>query len=222
MGKSRRAGTHGTRREQITDTGGATMVARFNSFASDPVTVARRLLGQRLVRVMDGRRLSGTIVEVEAYLGAGDRAAHTFNGRRTPRNESMYLSGGHAYVYFTYGMHYCLNVVCGAPGDGVAVLVRAIEPTEGLDLMFARRPKAIRETDLCSGPAKLTQALVIDRSLDGEDLRTSGMLLIERLRIRAMPGHRIATTGRIGVQNAGDWADRPLRFHIRDHPYVSR
>ncbi len=117
------------------------MVARFNSFASDPVTVARRLLGQRLVRVTDGRRLSGTIVEVEAYLGADDRAAHTFNGRRTPRNQSMYLSGGHAYVYFTYGMHYCLNVVCGAPGDGVAVLVRAIEPTEGLDLMFARRPK---------------------------------------------------------------------------------
>ena len=198
------------------------MVARFSSFSCDSVTVARRLLGQRLVRVMDGRRLSGTIVEVEAYLGADDRAAHTFNGRRTPRNESMYLSGGHAYVYFTYGMHYCLNVVCGAPGDGVAVLVRAIEPTEGLDLMFARRPKARRETDLCSGPAKLTQALAIDRSLDGEDLRTSGVLLIERLRVRAMPAPRIATTGRIGVQYAGDWADRPLRFHIRDNSYVSR
>jgi DNA-3-methyladenine glycosylase len=197
------------------------MVARFTSFCADPVTVARRLLGQRLVRVMDGRRLSGTIVEVEAYLGANDRAAHTFNGRRTPRNESMYLPGGHAYVYFTYGMHYCLNVVCGTAGDGVAVLVRAIEPTEGLDIMFSRRRKARRETDLCSGPAKLTQALGIDRSLDGEDLRTSGALLIERLRGRGLPGHRIVTTGRVGVQYAGDWAERLLRFHVRESPYVS-
>jgi DNA-3-methyladenine glycosylase len=103
---------------------------RFTAMDGDPITVARRLLGQRLVRVTDGIRLAGTIVEVEAYLGAEDRAAHTFGGRRTARNESMYLPGGHAYIYFTYGAHFCLNVVCGQRDEGVAVLIRALEPTE--------------------------------------------------------------------------------------------
>ncbi|MHC4765452.1 MAG: DNA-3-methyladenine glycosylase, partial [Planctomycetota bacterium] len=88
--------------------------------------MARKLLGQRLVRVRRGRRLAGTIVEVEAYLGAADRAAHSYGGRRTARNESMYLAGGHAYIYLTYGMHHCFNVVCGSPDEGVAVLVRAL------------------------------------------------------------------------------------------------
>src|SRR5687768_9861033 len=151
---------------------------RFMAMSADPITVARRLLGQRLVRVVDGSRLAGTIVEAEAYLGAEDRAAHTFGGRRTARNESMYLPGGHAYVYFTYGAHYCLNVVCGQRDEGVAVLIRALEPTEGLDLMFAKRPKAKRASDLCSGPGKLTQAMEIDRQLDGVDLRTSDALFV--------------------------------------------
>ena len=143
------------------------MTERFDAFDDDPVTVARRLLGQRLVRIVRGHRFAGTIVEVEAYLGAIDRAAHTYGGRRTPRNESMYLGGGHAYVYFTYGKHYCVNVVCGPAGGGTAVLLRAIEPTEGLAAMGCRRIRARRETDLCSGPAKLTQAFDIDRALDG-------------------------------------------------------
>ncbi len=194
---------------------------RFAGFADDPVTVARRLLAQRLVRVVDGRRRAGRIVEVEAYLGAADRAAHTFNGRRTKRNQSMYLPGGHAYVYFTYGMHYCLNVVCGSAGDGVAVLLRALEPTEGLELMFARRRKARRATDLCSGPAKLTQALGIDRSLDGTDLRTSEALLIERVS-PPLPRSRIAATKRVGVDYAGHWAARRLRFFVKGNPHVSR
>src|SRR5882672_5499226 len=103
---------------------------RFTSMEFDPITLARRLLGQQLVRVLKGQRLAGIIVETEAYLGAQDRAAHTWNGRRTPRNESMYLPGGHAYVYFTYGNHYCLNVVCGRKDEGVAVLIRALQPME--------------------------------------------------------------------------------------------
>ncbi|MCZ6734515.1 MAG: DNA-3-methyladenine glycosylase, partial [Planctomycetota bacterium] len=133
------------------------MTPRFTAYSPDPVTVARRLLGQRLVRIIDGHRLAGTIVEVEAYLGARDQAAHTYRGRRTARNESMYLAGGHAYVYLTYGMHHCLNVVCGQSGNGVAVLLRALEPTQGIDQMFANRRIANHERDLCSGPAKLTQ-----------------------------------------------------------------
>ena len=110
------------------------MAERFVAFDADPVTVAKHLLGQRLVRVHRGRRLAGTIVEVEAYLGPRDCAAHTFGGRRTPRNESMYLGGGYAYVYFTYGMHHCMNFVCGGPGDGMAVLVRALENKQAYDV----------------------------------------------------------------------------------------
>ncbi len=193
-------------------------MVRFAAFSDDPVTVARNLLGQRLVRVEGGRRLAGIIVEVEAYLGAPDRAAHTYGGRRTPRNESMYLPGGHVYVYFTYGMHHCMNVVCGEREEGVAVLLRAIEPTEGLDLMFARRAAAKRPRDLCSGPAKLTRAFGIDRSQDGLDLRASRELFIER------PGGcaTIASTPRIGVDYAGVWAKRRLRFLISGNAHLSR
>ncbi len=195
---------------------------RFTAFDADPVTVARRLLGQQLVRVLRGRRLAGTIVEVEAYLGEKDAAAHTFRGRRTPRNESMYLAAGHAYVYFTYGMHHCLNAVCGAGDKGVAVLIRAIEPTEGLASMRTRRHRALRDEQLCSGPAKLTQALAIDRKLDGENMLRSDRLFIEKKRQRSIPANRVVCTPRIGVTYAGTWAKQPLRFHIRDSRYVSR
>ena len=191
---------------------------RFAAFSDDPVTVARNLLGQQLVRIEGGRRLAGIIVEVEAYLGERDRAAHTYNGRRTPRNESMYLGGGHVYVYFTYGMHHCMNVVCGERDEGVAVLLRAIEPTEGLDLMFDRRPAAKRPRELCSGPAKLTRALGIDRSQDGLDLRESRELFIERRGGCAA----ITSTPRIGVDYAGAWAQRRLRFLIRGNAHLSR
>jgi len=198
------------------------MTQRFGQFDDDPVTVARRLLGQRLVRVMDGQRVAGDIVEVEAYLGAEDKAAHTYGGRRTARNEAMYLPGGHAYVYFTYGMHHCMNVVCGDADEGVAVLVRALEPAEGIALMEARRPAAKRDADLCSGPAKLTQALAIDLDLNGEDLRSSERLFIERRLKRVPAARRIETGPRIGVDYAGSWADEPLRFWMAGNRHVSR
>lgn len=191
-------------------------------YERDPVTVARALLGQRLVRVSDGQRLAGLIVETEAYLGAPDAAAHTFNGRRTPRNESMYLGGGHAYVYFTYGMHHCMNVVAGRAGDGVAVLIRALEPTEGLDRMRLHRPRARRERDFCSGPGKLCAALAIDRRLDGTDLTLPSPLCIEQVRGRTLPASHIAVGPRVGVHYAGRWARKPLRFWISDNLHVSR
>ena len=178
-------------------------------YRRDPVKLARALLGQRLVRVLNNHRLAGTIVEVEAYLGVKDKAAHTSNGRRTPRNESMWGDGGHAYVYFTYGMHYCMNVVASTADDPVAVLIRAIEPTEGIEQMYRHRKAARRDPDLCSGPAKLCQALKIDRKLDGEDLVKSGNLFIEQVRKTPLPASRIAVSPRIGVSYADDWADKP-------------
>ncbi len=200
------------------------MAARFLAFGGDPQSTAQALLGQRLVRVLDGKRLAGIIVEVEAYLGPRDRACHTWNGRRTARTATMYLGGGYAYVYFTYGMHHCLNVVCGAPGDGAAVLLRAIEPTEGLDLMQARRPAARRDADLCRGPGRLTAALGLDRRHDALDLRSSPDLFIERLRRGGLPVGGVVRTARVGVESCGSrsWARRKLRYLLRGNPYVSR
>ncbi len=194
-------------------------------FRREPVTLARALLGQRLVRTLDrpdGPRLAGLIVEVEAYLGEQDRAAHTFGGRRTARNESMWQDGGRAYVYFTYGMHHCMNVVASVAGRPVAVLIRALEPTEGMDLMYQRRKAARRDTDLCSGPAKLCQALDIDRRLDGHDLVSGSSLCIERIRKTALPASKITVGPRVGVSYAKEWADRPLRYYITDNPHVSK
>jgi DNA-3-methyladenine glycosylase len=196
-------------------------------FAAGAARVAERLLGCRLVRVLDdGTRLAGTIVEAEAYLGVRDRAAHSFGGRRTARNEAMYAEAGTAYVYFTYGMHHCFNVVCGRRGEPVAVLVRALEPTEGLEVMRRLRlgpgggKRAKRgDTALCSGPAKLCAALAIDRSLNGIDLTRDGRLFLERG--RGIPAERIVRTARIGVAYAGAWARRKLRWVDAASEHVS-
>jgi len=189
------------------------------------VTVARALLGQRLVRRIGSHRLAGIIVETEAYLGTPDRAAHSYGGRRTDRVASMYLPGGHAYVYFTYGMHHCANVVAERESKPTAVLLRALEPIEGQPIMRQNRATRmaadrLRDTDLCSGPAKLCQALAIDRQLDGTDLVTSDALFIERG--RAVRSADIVESPRIGIGYAEEWVDQPLRFHIRGHSHVSR
>lgn len=172
--------------------------------------------------MLGGERLSGIIVETEAYLGAIDAAAHTYRGRRTQRNQSMFLEGGHAYVYFTYGMHHCMNVVAGHVDEPVAVLIRALEPTEGLDAMRTLRPAARKDTALCSGPGKLCQALSITRLLDGNDLVTGDALWIEQERTRGLPVKLIGVSPRIGVAYAGEWADKPLRFFVLGNPHVSR
>lgn len=199
---------------------------RFVDFAHDPVTVARSLLGQRLVRVVDGKRLAGTIIEVEAYLGAKDEACHTFGGRKTKRNQSMYLEAGHSYVYFTYGMHYCMNVVCGRTGvkidEGTAVLIRAIEPTQGIKQMFSNRKAAKNEIQLCSGPAKLAQAFEINCSLDGVDMRNSKQLFIEQIRPKIAQDSEVARSARVGVAYAGPWANKPLRYFLSGYKGVSK
>lgn len=174
------------------------------------------------MRIRDGRRLAGRIVETEAYCGVEDAAAHSFNHRRTDRTEPMWRDGGTAYVYFTYGMHHCMNVAASIEGDPQAVLIRAIEPTEGVQLMREYRSKARREVELCSGPARLCEALSIDRRYSGVDLLDCEELWIERLRTSVQPRHRLTITPRVGVRYAGEWAAKPLRFAIRDHPGVSR
>ena len=182
------------------------------------LTVAQELLGQRLVRIVDGQRLAGIIVEVEAYIGEDDAACHAACGR-TPRNEAMYGSPGHAYVYFIYGMHHCLNVVTEEEGFPAAVLIRALEPLEGLDIMRRYRPgKPDRE--LTNGPAKLCQALAIDRGLNRVDLCTGEVLFIEEGRMVAQ--EEVGTSPRIGIK-ANELAMSVLwRFYLQGNAFVSR
>lgn len=191
-------------------------------YAGDPISVARRLLGQRLVRVVNGNRLAGIIVETEAYLGIEDRASHSFAGRHTPRNSAMYQRGGTTYVFLNYGIHHLVNVVTEKTGQPSAVLIRALEPSEGIDAMFQRRPQAQTIRDLCSGPGKLTEALMIDLACNGSDLVSSPELFIEQIRKRRLPENSIQTSSRIGIAYAAEWADKPLRFFIKNNPHVSR
>lgn len=185
----------------------------------DTVAVARDLLGKLLV-VPDetGARVSGMIVETEAYLGVEDRAAHSFGGRRTPRNEITYGIGGNAYVFFVYGMYYQLNVVCGKVNSPHVVLIRAIEPVEGIEIMRDRRG-AMKDKNLTSGPGKLCIAMNIDRSLNSSDLRGDNIWLEKYSRFT---DEQIAVGKRIGIDYAGDDAHLPLRFQVKDNIFVSR
>ena len=182
-------------------------------YRRDPREVAPALLHQALV-VGPCR---GLIVEVEAYCGAADPASHAFRGP-TRRNATMFGPPGHLYVYFTYGMHWCANAVCGEEGEGVAVLLRALRPVAGVDEMWARRPAAKRERDLCSGPARLCQALGLDGTHDGDDVVTGGggTTIVEG---DVAPPAEVVCTTRVGITTA---ADEPWRWYVAGDPNVSR
>ena len=182
------------------------------------LTVARELLGKRLVRVVDGQRLLGLIVEVEAYIGEDDAACHAACGR-TPRNEAMYGPPGHAYVYFIYGMHHCLNAATEEEGFPAAVLIRALEPLEGLEIMRRYRP-ARSDKELTNGPAKLCQAMAIDRSFNGVALCTSKDLFIEEWPMVAP--EEIGTSPRIGIKADEVAMSVPWRFYLQGNAFVSR
>lgn len=191
---------------------------RRDFYRRSTLKVARELLGKRLVRVMDGQRLSGLIVEVEAYIGEDDAACHAARGC-TPRNEAMYGPPGHAYVYFIYGMHHCLNVVTEEEGFPAAVLIRALEPLEGLEIMRRHRPgKPDRE--LANGPAKLCQALAIERGFNGMDLCTGEALFIEEGRMVAQ--EEIGASPRIGIKTNELARSVPWRFYLKGNDFVSR
>jgi DNA-3-methyladenine glycosylase len=172
-------------------------------FDRDTPLVARDLLGKVLVREMNGRKLWGRLVEVEAYMGPEDLASHSSGGRRSPRNEVMYGAPGHAYVYFTYGMHFCLNFVTRPEGVPQAVLVRALEPGPGVDR--------------CGGPGLVCRSLKIDRALNGVALEPPYLYVVDD----GAPRRRVWTTPRIGIYNAGRWQARRLRFCL-DSPHLSR
>ncbi len=188
-------------------------------YLQDTVTVARSLLGCTLWRRLGRQLLSARLVETEAYLGANDMASHARRGLRSPRNASMYLEGGHAYVYFTYGMHWCMNVVTQEADIAEAVLLRAAEPVKGIESMRTRRPKAKRDFDLMNGPGKLCAALGIEKSLDGVPL--DGNQLYLTAREVDVPEDAIGVSPRIGVDGAPEAAHWPLRFFLRGNRYVS-
>jgi DNA-3-methyladenine glycosylase len=173
--------------------------------------VARELLG----KILTLDEVSGRIVETEAYLGEDDGAAHSARGI-TPRTSVLFGPPGHAYVYFIYGMYDCLNVVCEPDGIAGGVLIRALEPISGLDQMRIRRPTARRDEDLANGPGKLTRAMNIKITHNGADVTKGPITIHAPERARKF---EIATSPRIGITKS---ADLPLRFFIKDNPYVSR
>lgn len=182
--------------------------------------VARLLLGKVLVHEGARTVLAGRIVEVEAYRGPADRAAHSYGGRRSARNEAMYGAAGSAYVYLIYGVHHCFNVVCQPEGVPEAVLIRALEPLTGLSLMLRRRrpgtSAALGSDRLCRGPGALCRAMGIDRRHDGVDLTCGTLRILDAPDVAAA-----ARSPRIGVAYAGADAARPWRLYVAGHPCVS-
>jgi DNA-3-methyladenine glycosylase len=184
-------------------------------FARSTKTVARDLLGARLVTTAGGRRTAGRIVEVEAYLGAVDPASHAFRFRRHRQNQSLYSPPGTWYVYLSYGVHWCVNLVAGTRNNGAAILIRALEPVEGIDLMAQRRGGMLGRT-LCGGPGRLTQALGITRMFDGLRVDARGIRVERDQPVRSRD---VVVTTRIGLTQAADWR---CRYLIRGSPWVSR
>lgn len=188
------------------------MKSKMENLLGDAVGAAKELLGYRLVNETDAGLAAGIIVETEAYT-SDDPASHTFRGQ-TARNGVMFGPAGYAYVYFTYGTHYCFNVVTGPAGNGQAVLIRALEPVEGIKLMVKRRGKS-NLGELCNGPAKLVQAMGISKTDYGVNLLNGGNLRLE-------PGikpSKIVQTTRVGIKQA---IDHPWRFYITGSNYISK
>jgi DNA-3-methyladenine glycosylase len=181
----------------------------------DALTVAPELLNKVLVS-RDGERVTARLVEVEAYCGADDPGSHAYRGC-TPRNATMFGRPGGLYVYFTYGMHWCANAVCGPGTQPHAVLLRAAAPLEGLDVMRVRRAKARRDRELCSGPARLAQAFGLDRAYDGNDLVRGALRIVDD---GVPPPETIGVSTRIGLA-AGKGDLFPWRFYVPGDPNVS-
>ena len=186
-------------------------------YSRSTLDVASDLLGKVLVRKLGRRRLSGKIVETEAYVGPHDLACHASKGR-TPRTSVMFGPPGYAYVYMIYGFYFCLNVVTEPLGYPAAVLIRGVEPLENVDLMRQLRNNPERETNIASGPGKLCMAMSIDKQLNGADLLGTTIWIEDR---KLDPGP-ILTSPRVGVDYAGEYRDKPWRFYVDGNPHVSR
>jgi len=185
-------------------------------YARPVLTVAREAVGKILVHDTPEGRVAGRIVETEAYRGPEDRAAHSYGGRRTARTEAMYGPPGHAYVFFVYGMHWHVNLVTTAKEVPHAVLIRALEPLEGIELMAERRGLPPGDRNLTNGPGKICEAFAIDKASYAADLCRGPLFLSDGTRVK------LARSPRVGVDYAGEWAARPWRFFDPASPWVSR
>lgn len=173
-------------------------------FVRNTLTVARDLLGKYLVR----SPLAGKIVETEAYIGPEDKASHAYGGKITPRNKTEYLEGGYIYIYLCYGMYWQLNITTAKEGQPECVLIRALEPTDGM-------------RNLANGPGKLCRWMKLDKSFDGEDLTKGKRIWLEDRGVK-IKRSQIVATKRVGIDYAGGWAKKPWRFYLKDSPYISR
>nr|XP_026241115.1 DNA-3-methyladenine glycosylase isoform X1 [Urocitellus parryii] len=196
-------------------------------FDQPAIPLARAFLGQVLVRrLADGTELRGRIVETEAYLGPEDEAAHSRGGRQTTRNRGMFMKPGTLYVYIIYGMYFCMNV--SSQGDGACVLLRALEPLGGLETMRQLRnnlrkgtlSRTLKDRELCNGPSKLCQALAIDKSFDQRDLAQDEAMWLE-YGLLGPSRPAVVAAARVGIGNAGEWTQKPLRFYFQGSPWVS-
>lgn len=197
----------------------------FDFYNRDTIVVAKELLGKNLIRTINGQKLISRIVETEAYIGPIDKAAHSYNNKKTARNEVMFKKAGHAYIYFIYGMYYCFNIVTEEEDKPCAVLIRAVEPIDGLDLMSINRyKKTLSEItksqykNLTNGPSKLCMALNLDKKLNGINLFTEELYVEES----SYKDFEIVETTRINIDYAEEARFFPWRFYIKNNPWVSQ
>jgi DNA-3-methyladenine glycosylase len=196
------------------------MILKKEFYQQEVLTVAKELLGKILVHESDEGAAVGRIVETEAYMGPEDQAAHSSGGRRTTRNDVMYGPKGHAYVYFIYGLYWCFNLTAGnVPGKPEAVLLRALEPVAGEDIMIKRRGvERGTANNLTNGPSKLCMAMGISKIQNKADITTPPLYVNNASLI---PQTEIVETTRVGVDYSGEWKNRPWRFYIKGNRYVS-
>jgi DNA-3-methyladenine glycosylase len=189
-------------------------------YTRETLTVAKELLGKLMVRVQDNKKMVGRIVETEAYIGPEDKASHASGGKITERNKIEYDKGGLVYIYLCYGMYWQFNVVTSKKEKPECVLIRALEPVEGINPegnTEKKRLNFLRKN--CAGPGRLCRWMNLDKSFNGEDLVTSKRIWIEKgIEIKKK---QIAASKRIGIDYAGGWAKKPWRFYIKDNPFVS-
>jgi DNA-3-methyladenine glycosylase len=184
------------------------------------VEISRDLLGKYLFTCIDNLTTGGYIVETEAYNGVIDKASHAFSNRLSPRTKTMYMPGGVAYVYLCYGIHEMFNIVTSVEGQPHAILVRAIQPTDGLDIMLARRNMPAIKPNITSGPGSVAKALGISRAINAFSLQSDTIWIEDRG--LTFPDKSIAAVPRIGVSYAAEDALLPYRFYVKGNPYVSK
>jgi len=192
----------------------------YDFYQNDAVTAAKDLLGKIIVREINGQKIMTKIVDTEAYMGAEDKASHAYNNKKTKRTKTMFGKGGLAYIYLIYGMYHCFNIVTAVKDDPHAVLIRAVEPVDGLELIKKNRNiKSSNIEDLTNDPGKLSQALKIDKSLDGCDLVKSNKLY---LLDQENNDFKVEAAPRVNIDYAEEYKDKLWRFYIRGNKFISK